>query len=98
MLEVILGVIFFSTIVLALVFVIIGARSQLVSSGDVSIEINHDSANSLVTAAGSRLLQNPCQQQYLFIFSLRRCWDLWSMQLHSGIGRWFGSTNRRRIF
>ncbi len=57
MLEVILGVIFFSTIVLALVFVIIGARSQLVSSGDVSIEINHDSANSLVTAAGSRLLQ-----------------------------------------
>ena len=57
MLEVILGVIFFSTIVLALVFVIIGARRQLVSSGDVSIEINHDSANSLVTAAGSKLLQ-----------------------------------------
>ena len=43
--DLILGVISFSGIVLALVAVIIGARSKLVSTGDVSIEINGDSSN-----------------------------------------------------
>ena len=55
--DLILGVVSFSGIVLALVLVIIGARSRLVSTGDVSIEINGDSSNPLVVPAGSKLLQ-----------------------------------------
>ena len=55
--DLILGVISFSGIVLALVAVIIGARSKLVSTGDVSIEINGDSSNPIVVPAGSKLLQ-----------------------------------------
>ena len=51
--DLILGVLAFSGIVLTLVIVIIGARSKLVSTGDVSIEINGDSANPLVVPAGS---------------------------------------------
>ena len=56
-LDLIFGVISFSGIVLLLVLVIIGARSKLVSTGDVSIEINGDSSNPLVVPAGSKLLQ-----------------------------------------
>ena len=55
--DLILGVLAFSGIVLTLVLVIIGARSKLVSTGDVSIEINGDSSNPLVVPAGSKLLQ-----------------------------------------
>ena len=55
--DLILGVLAFSGIVLTLVIVIIGARSKLVSTGDVSIEINGDSANPLIVPAGSKLLQ-----------------------------------------
>ena len=51
--DLILGVLAFSGIVLTLVLVIIGARSKLVSTGDVSIEINGDSSNPLVVPAGS---------------------------------------------
>ena len=56
--DLILGVISFSGIVLALVAVIIGARSKLVSTGDVSIEINGDSSNPIVVPAGSKLTSN----------------------------------------
>ena len=55
--DLILGVVSFSGIVLALVLVIIGARSQLVSTGNVSIEINGDTNNPIVVPAGSKLLQ-----------------------------------------
>ena len=54
--DLLLGVISFSGIILLLVFVIIIARSQLVSTGDVSIEINGDSQNPIVVPAGSKLL------------------------------------------
>ena len=40
-----------------LVLVIIAARSRLVSTGNVSIEINGDSDNPIVVPAGSKLLQ-----------------------------------------
>ena len=53
--DLLLGVISFSGIILLLVFVIIIARSQLVSTGDVSIEINGDSQNPIVVPAGSKL-------------------------------------------
>lgn len=55
--DLLFGVVSFTGVVLLLVLVIIGARRQLVSSGDVSIEINGDSANALVTASGNKLLQ-----------------------------------------
>ncbi len=54
--DLLLGVISFSGIILLLVFVIIIARSPLVSTGDVSIEINGDSQNPIVVPAGSKLL------------------------------------------
>jgi len=55
--DLLFGVVSFTGVVLLLVLVIIGARRQLVSSGGVSIEINGDSANALVTASGNKLLQ-----------------------------------------
>ncbi|MDV6319926.1 NADH:ubiquinone reductase (Na(+)-transporting) subunit F [Chromohalobacter sp. HP20-39] len=54
---IVLGVVMFTVIVLGLVAVILTARSRLVSSGDVSIEINGDPENTLTTQAGGKLLQ-----------------------------------------
>ena len=42
MLEIALGVIFFTLIIIALVFIIIGAKSNLVASGNVAILINDE--------------------------------------------------------
>ena len=55
--DLLLGVTSFSGIILLLVMVIIFARSKLVSTGDVSIEINGDASNPIVVPAGSKLLQ-----------------------------------------
>jgi len=55
--DLIFGVISFSGIVLILVMIIMAARSKLVSTGDVTIEINGDASNPLVVPAGSKLLQ-----------------------------------------
>jgi Na+-transporting NADH:ubiquinone oxidoreductase subunit F len=49
----IFGVGLFCGIVLLLVLVIIAARSKLVATGDVSIEINGDSDNPITVPAGS---------------------------------------------
>jgi Na+-transporting NADH:ubiquinone oxidoreductase subunit F len=54
--EIILGVSMFTTIVLALVLVILFAKSKLVSSGDVTININGDPEKAVITAAGGKLL------------------------------------------
>jgi len=54
--EIILGVSMFTAIVLALVLVILFAKSKLVSSGDVTISINGDPSKAVVTAAGGKLL------------------------------------------
>ena len=54
--EIILGVSMFTGVIMALVFVILYARKQLVSSGDVSIEINGDPDNVIVASAGGKLL------------------------------------------
>ena len=56
-LDLFLGVVGFTSVVLILVLIILAARSQLVSTGSVSIEINGDSANPIKVAAGSKLLQ-----------------------------------------
>ena len=42
MLEILLGIIIFTAFVIALVFVIIGAKSKLVAEGDVEILINNE--------------------------------------------------------
>lgn len=55
--EIILGVVMFTVIVLSLVAVILFARARLVSSGDVSIEVNGDADATITTPAGGKLLQ-----------------------------------------
>ena len=54
--EIILGVSMFTGVIMALVFIILFARRQLVSSGDVTIEINGDPEKSITTKAGGKLL------------------------------------------
>jgi Na+-transporting NADH:ubiquinone oxidoreductase subunit F len=54
--EIILGVVMFTIIVLALVTVILFAKSKLVSEGDITISINGDPEKSVVTGAGGKLL------------------------------------------
>ncbi|MFP5466609.1 MAG: NADH:ubiquinone reductase (Na(+)-transporting) subunit F [Gammaproteobacteria bacterium] len=51
------GVAMFTVMIMALVFVILYARSHLVSSGDVRIEINGDPERTLTVPAGGKLLQ-----------------------------------------
>lgn len=53
--EITLGVVMFTVIVLALVAVILIARSKLVSSGDITIDINGE--KKLTVPAGGKLLQ-----------------------------------------
>ncbi|MFT7185477.1 MAG: Na+-transporting NADH:ubiquinone oxidoreductase subunit F [Pseudohongiellaceae bacterium] len=55
--EIILGVVMFTVIVLSLVAIILAARAQLVSSGDVSILVNEDQDSLIKTPAGGKLLQ-----------------------------------------
>ena len=55
--EIVLGVVMFTAVVLALVAVILAARSKLVSSGDITITINDDPNKSVTVAAGDKLLQ-----------------------------------------
>lgn len=50
------GVVMFTGVVMALVAVIIMARSKLVSSGDVVIEINGDPDKAITVPAGGKLL------------------------------------------
>ncbi|OQW71857.1 MAG: NADH:ubiquinone reductase (Na(+)-transporting) subunit F [Proteobacteria bacterium ST_bin11] len=66
MLEIALGVIFFTVIVIALVFLIIGAKSKLVASGDVEILINHE--KKIRVPVGSKLLTALSDNQ-LFVSS-----------------------------
>jgi Na+-transporting NADH:ubiquinone oxidoreductase subunit F len=54
MLEIILGVTFFTVIVIALVFVILGAKSKLVATGNVDILINDE--KTIHVPIGSKLL------------------------------------------
>lgn len=54
MLEVLLGVLLFTGIVIALVIVILAAKSQLVASGDVDILINNE--KTVKAPVGSKLL------------------------------------------
>jgi Na+-transporting NADH:ubiquinone oxidoreductase subunit F len=54
--EIYLGVGMFITIVLALVFIIMFAKSKLVPSGDVTITINGDPTKAITASPGGKLL------------------------------------------
>ncbi len=51
-----IGVVMFTAIVMALVVVILLARSFLVPSGEITISINNDPDKSVTTSAGGKLL------------------------------------------
>lgn len=54
--EIILGVVMFTVIVLVLVSIILFAKSKLVAEGDVVISINDDPDKAITTGAGGKLL------------------------------------------
>jgi Na+-transporting NADH:ubiquinone oxidoreductase subunit F len=56
MLQILLGVVTFTTIVTGLVVIILAARSQLVPKGHVKITINDDPEKALDVATGQKLL------------------------------------------
>jgi Na+-transporting NADH:ubiquinone oxidoreductase subunit F len=52
--EIVLGIVLFTVIIMALVLLIISARSRLVSTGDITITINNE--KTIKTSAGGKLL------------------------------------------
>ena len=54
--QIILGVAMFTVIVLALVFIILYAKSKLVASGDIKILVNGDPEKWISCGAGGKLL------------------------------------------
>ena len=56
MTTILLGVAMFTLVVVGLVFVLLGAKNQLVNSGSVRIIVNGDEGNAIETAAGGNLL------------------------------------------
>ncbi|KAF0809445.1 Na(+)-translocating NADH-quinone reductase subunit F [Alcanivorax sp. S71-1-4] len=66
--EILFGVTMFTAIVLVLVAFILVARSRLVSSGDVHININGDESKSIDVPAGGKLL-NTLADQGIFLSS-----------------------------
>ena len=67
-LEIIFGVVMFTAIIMALVAIIVAARSQLVNSGAVHIEVNNDPEKSIDCSAGSKLLTALADQE-IFVSS-----------------------------
>jgi Na+-transporting NADH:ubiquinone oxidoreductase subunit F len=66
--EIVFGVFMFTAIVLALVLLILSARSQLVSTGNVHIAINDDAEKAIDVAAGGKLL-NALADKKIFVSS-----------------------------
>ena len=66
--EIILGIVSFTIIVNLMIFVILLARSRLVSTGDVTVEINGDPEKTISVPAGGKLLQTLAEQN-LFLSS-----------------------------
>ena len=66
--EIFLGILVFTVAVNAMVFLILGARRVLVSTGDVQILMNEDMDKSVVVPAGGKLLQTLATQS-LFLSS-----------------------------
>ena len=66
--EIVSGVGMFILIVLALVALILVARSKLVASGDVNILINGDESKAIAVPAGAKLL-NVLADNKIFVSS-----------------------------
>ncbi|CNF06418.1 NADH:ubiquinone reductase (Na(+)-transporting) subunit F [Yersinia mollaretii] len=66
--EIILGVVMFTLIVLALTVMILFAKSKLVNTGDISVDINDDAEKSFVAPAGDKLL-NMLSSHGIFVSS-----------------------------
>ncbi|MTD09441.1 NADH:ubiquinone reductase (Na(+)-transporting) subunit F [Serratia sp. YC16] len=66
--EIILGVAMFTTIVMVLVLLILFAKSKLVNTGDIAVEINGDLDKSFQAPAGDKLL-NVLSSQGIFVSS-----------------------------
>lgn len=61
--TIVLGVVMFCIVVLAMVLVLLGAKSKLVASGDVAIVINGDDASPVKTSPGGTLLSTLSAQK-----------------------------------
>ncbi|HAY0630954.1 TPA: NADH:ubiquinone reductase (Na(+)-transporting) subunit F [Serratia marcescens] len=66
--EIILGVAMFTTIVMVLVLLILFAKSKLVNTGNIAVEINGDLDKSFHAPAGDKLL-NVLSSQGIFVSS-----------------------------
>lgn len=66
--EIILGVAMFTSILMVLVLLILFAKSRLVNTGDVAVEVNGDQEKSFTAPAGDKLL-NMLSNQGIFISS-----------------------------
>ncbi|WP_288708072.1 NADH:ubiquinone reductase (Na(+)-transporting) subunit F [uncultured Serratia sp.] len=66
--EIILGVAMFTAIVMVLVLLILFAKSKLVNTGDIAVEINGDLDKSFHAPAGDKLL-NVLSSQGIFVSS-----------------------------
>ncbi|WP_338644142.1 NADH:ubiquinone reductase (Na(+)-transporting) subunit F [Yersinia bercovieri] len=66
--EIILGVVMFTLIVLALTVMILFAKSKLVNTGDITVDINDDAEKSFVGPAGDKLL-NMLSSHGIFVSS-----------------------------
>ena len=54
--TVFLGVLMFTGVIVSIVAILMVARSKLVATGEVTIHINDDPENDIVTEAGNTLL------------------------------------------
>lgn len=54
--EIILGIVMFTVMVVALALIILYAKSKLVNSGDITISINDDADKTITLPAGGKLL------------------------------------------
>lgn len=66
--EIVLGVALFTVVIFGLVMVILFARKQLVSTGDVHIDINGEADKAVTVPAGSKLL-NALSDSGIFLSS-----------------------------
>lgn len=63
MLTIILGVTVFVVLIVALVAVLMLAKSKLVASADVTITVNNDADKAITTAAGNTLLNTLAERK-----------------------------------
>ncbi|CNI27451.1 NADH:ubiquinone reductase (Na(+)-transporting) subunit F [Yersinia aldovae] len=66
--EIILGVVMFTLIVLALTVMILFAKSKLVNTGEITVDVNDDADKSFTAPAGDKLL-NMLSSQGIFVSS-----------------------------